>query len=224
MKASRENFLNKDFRNHNNPYVFKRNYDDPIKLPDKQISDIIKITIAGHFGVSSDAVEQRGRRKEHVIIRQLATYFIYIHCPHMSLAGIGAIVGGDQPFDHVTIKSTLKRMSDLMETDENHLKLINELSAKVKRDLENFEGAANDINSYYMLDMNKFSVMDIKYGKAIVFVGLEESEIRKLMAYPDDFKLKLRKIKNTGFKVIKKLAEPDDEKKEDKISNYEKTK
>jgi hypothetical protein len=123
----------------------------------------------------------------------------------MSLSSIGSETGGSDPFDHCTVRSNLKRISDILETDKRFLDTVNQLNDKIVRDIEFISSEMSDPSKFYLLDMDRISIMDIKEGKGIVFVGMTDDEIRKMMMYPATQKLSLRKVNNTGFKVLQKL-------------------
>ena len=90
--------------------------------------DYIQKTVANHYGIASDDLKSKSRKKELVVARQVAMYFSKQYTNH-SLKSIGHYFGGR---DHSTVIHALQAVSNALDT-EPHFKLsFNELQQKIK--------------------------------------------------------------------------------------------
>lgn len=187
-------------------YQFERNYNSSRKLSYLQKSEIIKNTTAEYFDMSVDMIENRCRNRENIMLKQFAATFIFIHCPYMSYTAIGEALGNSKPYDHATIMNSLKRISELIETNSTFRRCFEELKPMIKDNLVKAENSIYDDNKYYTLDINDIKIFDIQKGKAIIFVGMDKDPTYEdIKMYCKN--LKTRDVKDTGLIIIQKLTE-----------------
>jgi chromosomal replication initiator protein len=77
------------------------------------IDDIIK-TVSSYYGVEVSAINTRSRKREVVLVRQVAMYLAKKHLD-MSTSKIGKYIGDR---DHATVLHACKTISNLAETDK----------------------------------------------------------------------------------------------------------
>jgi chromosomal replication initiator protein len=77
------------------------------------IDDIIK-TVADYYGIEPEAINTRSRKREVVLVRQVAMYLAKKHLD-MSTSKIGKYIGDR---DHATVLHACKTISNLAETDK----------------------------------------------------------------------------------------------------------
>lgn len=104
-----------------------------------QSETIQKIT-AHYFGLTVDMLKAKSRKRELVIARQTAQWFIN-HFTNLSLKSNGAMFGGR---DHSTIIHALNTVQDLLETDVNYrIKFYDLQEILMKNDLVSFNIKVN---------------------------------------------------------------------------------
>lgn len=185
-------------------FAYKSEYNKIKKSSYPRRIHAIKRIVASYFSVPIEDIDTRGRHKECIALRQTVMFFVKKHCPKMSFRTIGTIFGSLRPFDHATIIHSLKRVSNLIETDKAYREQMTELNDIIAEEMRKFDEELDDAKNYYFLDMNKVKIMDIVPGKAVVFVGLSSVEIRKLMLFSEEKMSKLRCLNDTGARIIKK--------------------
>ena len=90
--------------------------------------DYIQKLIADFFNVEHDQLKAKVRKKEIVMARQVAMYFVKEYTNH-SLKAIGSYFGGR---DHSTVIHSIQAVNDMMTTDKSFKKQMRELTKKLK--------------------------------------------------------------------------------------------
>ena len=90
--------------------------------------DYIQKLIADYFDIEHDQLKAKVRKKEIVIARQVAMYFVKEYTNH-SLKAIGSYFGGR---DHSTVIHSIQSVNDMMDTDKSFKKQMRELTKKLK--------------------------------------------------------------------------------------------
>lgn len=107
----------------------KQMVDKFVKNTSREISiDYIQKVICDYFGLSSDAIHSKTRKREIVQARQLAMYFAKKHTKS-SLATIGLQCGNK---DHATVLHACRTVNNLIETDKQFRIYVEELDKKIK--------------------------------------------------------------------------------------------
>ncbi len=100
-----------------------------VKNTTREISiDYIQKVICDYFGLASDAIHSKTRKREIVQARQLAMYFAKKHTKS-SLATIGLQCGNK---DHATVLHACRTVNNLIETDKQFRIYVEELDKKIK--------------------------------------------------------------------------------------------
>ena len=86
------------------------------------IDDIIK-TVADYYGISPDAINTKSRKREVVLVRQVAMYLAKKYLD-LSTAKIGLYVGNR---DHATVLHACKTITNLADTDKQFRSELNEI-------------------------------------------------------------------------------------------------
>ena len=90
--------------------------------------DYIQKSVSEYYGIHSDELKAKTRKKEIVIARQMAMYFSKEFTNH-SLKSIGYHFGGR---DHSTVIHAVQTVNDMIETDSSFRNAVNELKKKFK--------------------------------------------------------------------------------------------
>jgi chromosomal replication initiator protein len=90
--------------------------------------DYIQKMVSEFFGVKSDDLKAKTRKKEIVIARQVAMYFSKQYTNH-SLKSIGYHFGGR---DHSTVIHAVQSVNDMMDVSNNFKTSISDLKKKLK--------------------------------------------------------------------------------------------
>lgn len=90
--------------------------------------DYIQKLIADYFDIEHESLKAKIRKKEIVIARQVAMYFVKEYTNH-SLKAIGSYFGGR---DHSTVIHSIQSVNDMMDTDKSFKKSMRELTKKLK--------------------------------------------------------------------------------------------
>ncbi len=90
--------------------------------------DFIQKSVSEYFGIHTDELKAKTRKKEIVIARQVAMYFSKEFTNH-SLKSIGYHFGGR---DHSTVIHAVQTVNDMIETDASFRNSVNELKKKFK--------------------------------------------------------------------------------------------
>jgi chromosomal replication initiator protein len=90
--------------------------------------DYIQKIVADYFNISVDHLLSKSRKREVVQARQIAMYFSKKMTKH-SLASIGLQTGSK---DHATVLHACKTVNDLMETDKQFKRYVNDIDKKIK--------------------------------------------------------------------------------------------
>ncbi|HNS17281.1 MAG TPA: chromosomal replication initiator protein DnaA [Bacteroidales bacterium] len=107
----------------------KQMVDKFVKNTTREISiDYIQKVICDYFGLASDAIHSKTRKREIVQARQLAMYFAKKHTKS-SLATIGLQCGNK---DHATVLHACRTVNNLIETDKQFRIYVEELDKKIK--------------------------------------------------------------------------------------------
>ncbi len=103
--------------------------DKLIKNTKKEISiDYIKKVVCNFYNINPEQLQQNTRKREIVQARQVAMYFSK-NLTKSSLNTIGMQVGGK---DHATVLHACRTVMNLIETDKNFRKQIEEIEKKLK--------------------------------------------------------------------------------------------
>lgn len=92
-------------------------------VSDSQEEDVIIKTICQEFKVSFDEVISKKRNPEYLIPRQIIIYFLMLKTRY-TMTKIGKLMGGR---DHTTVIHTMKRVRDIIDTEEDFKNKINYL-------------------------------------------------------------------------------------------------
>ncbi len=107
----------------------KQMVDKFVKNTTREISiDYIQKVICDYFGLASDAIHSKTRKREIVQARQLAMYFAKKHTKS-SLATIELHCGNK---DHATVLHACRTVNNLIETDKQFRIYVEELDKKIK--------------------------------------------------------------------------------------------
>ena len=90
--------------------------------------DYIQKTVSEFYGVKSEDLKAKTRKKEIVIARQVAMYFSKEYTNH-SLKSIGYHFGGR---DHSTVIHAVQSVNDMMDVSNNFKSSIHDLKKKIK--------------------------------------------------------------------------------------------
>jgi len=103
--------------------------DKLVKNTKKEISiDYIQKTVCEYFGLPSDVLQTKTRKREIVQARQIAMYFSK-GMTKSSLSTIGSIIGGK---DHATVLHACKTVNNLMDTDKRFKSQIEDIERRLK--------------------------------------------------------------------------------------------
>ncbi|MBN7811141.1 chromosomal replication initiator protein DnaA [Algoriphagus sp. H41] len=90
--------------------------------------EFIQKSVSEYYGIHTDELKAKTRKKEIVIARQVAMYFSKEFTNH-SLKSIGYHFGGR---DHSTVIHAVQTVNDMIETDSGFRNSVNELKKKFK--------------------------------------------------------------------------------------------
>ncbi|MCT4638668.1 MAG: chromosomal replication initiator protein DnaA [Bacteroidales bacterium] len=100
-----------------------------VKNTRKDISvDYVQKVVCEHFGLTSEQLKAKTRKREIVQARQIAMYFSK-SLTKSSLSSIGAQIGGK---DHATVLHACKTVANLIDTDKRFKLHINDIEKKLK--------------------------------------------------------------------------------------------
>ena len=103
--------------------------DKLVKSTRKEISiDYIQKIVCEYFGLPSDVLQTKTRKREIVQARQIAMYFSK-GLTKSSLSTIGSIIGGK---DHATVLHACKTVNNLMDTDKRFKSQIEDIERRLK--------------------------------------------------------------------------------------------
>ena len=99
-----------------------------VKIPQHEISvDYIQKTVCNYYGMQTDTLNSKSRKREIVQARQIAMYFSK-QLTNSSLSTIGSIIGKK---DHATVLHACKTINNLIETDKEIKSQIKAIEAKL---------------------------------------------------------------------------------------------
>jgi chromosomal replication initiator protein len=90
--------------------------------------EVIQRTVAEYFEMEVEKLQSSTRVRQVVMARQISMFLVKEYTDQ-SLKAIGSIFGGR---DHSTVLYSIKTVRDLMETDDNLKKTLEELDRKIK--------------------------------------------------------------------------------------------
>jgi chromosomal replication initiator protein len=103
--------------------------DKLVKSTRKEISiDYIQKIVCEYFGLPSDVLQTKTRKREIVQARQIAMFFSK-SMTKSSLSTIGSIIGGK---DHATVLHACKTVNNLMDTDKRFKSQIDDIEKRLK--------------------------------------------------------------------------------------------
>jgi len=103
--------------------------DKLVKNTRKEISiDYIQKIVCEYFGLPSDVLQTKTRKREIVQARQIAMFFSK-SLTKSSLSTIGSIIGGK---DHATVLHACKTVNNLMDTDKRFKSQIDDIERRLK--------------------------------------------------------------------------------------------
>ncbi|MHC1704840.1 MAG: chromosomal replication initiator protein DnaA [Tenuifilaceae bacterium] len=103
--------------------------DKLVKSTRKEISiDYIQKIVCEYFGLPSDVLQTKTRKREIVQARQIAMYFSK-SLTKSSLSTIGSIIGGK---DHATVLHACKTVNNLKDTDKRFKSQIDDIERRLK--------------------------------------------------------------------------------------------
>ena len=95
----------------------------------KEISlDKIESTVCDYFGINSDALLSKTRRREIVQARQIAMY-LGRNLTNISLASIGKRIGNK---DHATVLHACNTVTNLIETDRSFKQYVTDIERQLE--------------------------------------------------------------------------------------------
>lgn len=95
--------------------------------------DVIIREVMEYYGQEFDIVKRKGRKREHVLSRQIIMYFLDIYTD-MTLRSIGKLFEGKTPEegqDHSTVLHALDSVNNLRETDKKFNAVIERLNKEI---------------------------------------------------------------------------------------------
>ena len=106
------------------------------QMTDKLVSTVqkevsipeIQKSVCSYFGLSTEAITSKTRKREIVQARQIAMYFCR-SLTKASLASIGAQIGGK---DHASVLHACKTVEDLVETDKLFRQHVSEIEKRIR--------------------------------------------------------------------------------------------
>ena len=103
--------------------------DKLVKSTRKEISiDYIQKIVCEYFGLPSDVLQTKTRKREIVQARQIAMFFSK-SMTKSSLSTIGSIIGGK---DHATVLHACKTVNNLKDTDKRFKSQIEDIERRLK--------------------------------------------------------------------------------------------
>ncbi len=103
--------------------------DKLVKNTKREISiDYIQKIVSEYFGLPSDVLHTKTRKREIVQARQIAMYFSK-NMTKSSLSTIGSLIGGK---DHATVLHACKTVNNLIDTDKRFKNQIEDIERKLK--------------------------------------------------------------------------------------------
>lgn len=100
----------------------------PVEKPQSEIIDAVITEVCERYNVTLEQLQVKTRRREIVLARQIAMYFLKKYTK-LSLNGIGEIFGG---FDHTTSIYAIHTVNDLKATDPDYSHSLTQLETKIK--------------------------------------------------------------------------------------------
>ena len=91
--------------------------------------DVVMTMVSEHFKTTNELIKSKTRKREVVEARQLAMHVCKKLIPSKSLAVIGEAFGGR---DHTTVIYSCKTVENLVATDTNYRKTVEDLERKIK--------------------------------------------------------------------------------------------
>ena len=91
------------------------------------IEDIIK-KVAGYYGIEPEAINTKSRKREVVLVRQVAMYLAKKHLD-LSTSKIGLYIGNR---DHATVLHACKTITNLADTDKQFRNELNEIDLSLQ--------------------------------------------------------------------------------------------
>jgi chromosomal replication initiator protein len=91
--------------------------------------DLIEKVVCEYFNMPTEVLHSNTRKREIVQVRQIAMYFSKSQTKE-SLSTIGLQLGGK---DHATVLHAFKTVTNLMDTDKNFKRYIDDISLKLKQ-------------------------------------------------------------------------------------------
>lgn len=100
-----------------------------VRVNNEEISlDKIQGTVCRYFGITTESMISKTRKREIVQARQIAMY-LGRNLTKTSLASIGSQIGGK---DHATVLHACNTVSDLMETDRNFKQYVTDIEKQLR--------------------------------------------------------------------------------------------
>ena len=140
----------------------------------------VKTIVANYYNVPLDIYESKSRKREVITIKHTAIYLSY-HFTTLPLIDIGTLFNTD----HSTIIHTLKKVANVLETEEEAKQIVNQLKREIKFVMRTFVKDENFANDFYFIDLNDCKSVKLGDNKYMVCVGLSDEEIRSLYASAD---------------------------------------
>jgi chromosomal replication initiator protein len=91
--------------------------------------DVVMTMVSEHFKTTNELIKSKTRKREVVEARQLAMHISKKLIPTKSLVAIGEAFGGR---DHTTVIYSCKTVENLISTDTNYRKTVEDLERKIK--------------------------------------------------------------------------------------------
>lgn len=178
-----------------------------LKKEDRLIDFIIKV-VSKYYDVEDNYFTTKNRKRELVVARQTAMYFI-VKYSTATLEKTGNAFGGK---DHATVLHGVRTIKNLIDCDKVVKQQINELDNIICHKAKAFNSNL-DLDSYfYYVDFNDYNSIRINNTKGIILTGFSDEEVIKIKELLDFNKdIKTRNHLNTGYYILEDKIEHDKE-------------
>lgn len=172
------------------------------KLKEQRIIEYILKVVEKYLHVDSDFVTTKNRKRELVFARQVSMYLIFRYST-CSLERIGEVFNGK---DHATVLHGKRTIANLMDTDKEVLRQINELERVIDLNIGIVRENIDLSKDFYYINFNDHISIQFGDKKGMILTGFSDEEIEKIKTLFYPF-IESRLHKNTGFYILEKQHE-----------------
>ena len=158
---------------------------------------LVKKTVADYYDEDISAYQEKTRRKNITKIRQVSMYLISEYSK-LSLHNIGNAFNKN----HATVIHAKKKINGYLEYDSVFNEEIAELETKLMVEVKILKSRYDTEEGLYTIDLNKIKSMLFDNGKALIFKGFDEEEIKMLDMNFLINEMGIKEHENTGLKLI----------------------